>query len=311
MNKKILTGIASCALVAMTLCTGAAAQAVSPDSAAVIGTENTSFSDCVEKIRSIYNERYPEQVDVVDGVIDVVTSDKTFLECYEYEGKTAFRILEDTLMDALMPTIEPYNYDGTSAWSYYTVPEIMQVEKTYCGVASTQMALIGSGLISNTAYNRGEDKQRAIYSEMNFSIEDGAHITHHVTPYMNKYYSTSATAKYRVKGFTIYSYNKLPYYLSDSLRSNAVPIIMIPDTRFLGYYKGYSCSHYMVVKKVDTFNKKITVVDPHYDARYFGEHTISFDELYNVIFNAPDPDDRNIWASVYSIDTLGNFEYIY
>lgn len=306
MNKKILIGIASCVLAAMTLCTGAAAQTVLPDSAAVIDTENTSFSDCVEKIRGVYTERYPEQVDVVNGVINDLTSDKTFWECYEYEGKTAFRILEDTLMDALTSTIEPYNYDGTSAWSYYTVPEIMQVEKTYCGVASTQMALIGSGLISNTAYNRGEDKQRAIYSEMNFSIEDGAHITYHVTPYMNKYYSANATAKYRVKAFTINSYNKLPYYLSDSLRSNAVPIIMIPNTSYLEYYKGYSCSHYMVVKKVDTFNKTLTVVDPNYDTRYFGEHTISFDELFGCPKNQED-----IWASVYSIDTLDEYHYLY
>lgn len=67
----------------------------------------------------------------------------------------------------------------------------------------------------------------------------------------------------------------------------------------------------MVVKRIDTFNKTLTVVDPHYDARYFGEHTISFDELYNVILKNPDSKNRDIWASVYSIDTLGSYEYIY
>lgn len=76
MNKKILTGVTSCTLAAMMLCTGAAAQAVSPQ-------------------------------------------------------------------------------DGTVAWAHYTVPSIMQVEKSYCGVAATQMALIGSGLIPNTSDNRG------------------------------------------------------------------------------------------------------------------------------------------------------------
>lgn len=311
MNKKILTGITSCALAVTMFSTGAAAQTVAQDGTAVISTGNTSFSDCVETIRSIYTERYPEQVDVVNNVIEDITSDETFLACYEYEGETAFRILEDTLMDALTPTIEPYNYNGTTAWSYYTVPTIMQVEKKHCGVASVQMALIGSGLIPNTSDNRGKDKQRAIADEMNLSSEDAAHITYNVTPYMNKYYSANATAKYRVKGFTINSYNKLSYYLSDSLRSNAIPIIMIPDTRFLGYYDGDSYRHFMIVKRIDTFNKTLTVVDPHYDARYFGEHTISFDELYGVILNAPDPDDRNIWASVYSIDTLDEWHYLY
>lgn len=303
MNKKILTGITSCTFAAMILCTGAVAQAVSPqDGTAIIGAENASFSDCVETIRNIYTERYPEQVDVVNNVIEDITSDETFLACYEYEGETAFRILEDTLMDALTPTIEPYNYNGTTAWTNYTLPAIMQVNKSYCGVASTQMALIGSGLISNTSDNGGEDKQLAIANEWGLN-GNPANIIYNITPYMNKYYSANAATKYRVKAFTANTYNKLPYYLSDSLKGNAVPIILIPDTSYLGYYKGDSYNHYMVVKSIDTFKKTLTVVDPHYDTRYFGEHTISFDELFGCPKNG-----EYIWASVYSIDTSGIFE---
>lgn len=315
MNNKLIKGISSCVLVSMLLNTGAAAQ-VAQDNTAAIGTENTSFSSCVEKIRSVYTERYPEQVDVINNVIDDVTSDNTFLEYYEYEGKTAFRILEDTLMDALMPAIEPYNYDGQAAWTNYTVPAIAQINNNYCGVAATQMALIGSGLIPNNATNRSEDMQKAIANTMGLN-GSSANISLNITPYINSKYFSNATIKYNTKCFTINSYSKLPYYLSDSLKSSRVPIIMIPDTSYLGYYEGYSYSHYMVVKRVDTVNKTLTVVDPFHlsytdnltqwkNETFFGEHTISFDELFGSPKNHED-----IWASVYTYDTLDPYNYIY
>lgn len=315
MSNKLVKSISSCALAAMLLSTGAAAQTATQDNAA-ISVENISFSGCVEKIKSVYTERYPEQVDIVNGVIDDVTSDKTFLEYYEYEGKTAFRILEDTLMDALTPAIEPYNYDGQVAWTNYTVPAIAQINNNYCGVAATQMALIGSGLIPNNATNRSEDMQKAIADTMKLN-GSSANISLNITPYINSKYFSNAAVKYNTKCFTINSYSKLPYYLSDSLKSSRVPVIMIPDTSYLGYYEGYSYSHYMVVKRVDTVNKTLTVVDPFHlsytdnlnqwkNETFFGEHTISFDELFGSPKNRKD-----IWASVYTYDTLGYYDYVY
>lgn len=290
MNKKILTGITSCALAAMTLCTGAAAQSVSQDGMAVIGTENTSFSNCVEQIRSVYTDRYPEQVDVVNTVIDEVTSNKIFLEYYEYESKTALRILENALTDALTPPIEPYSYNGTVAWTDYEVPKIAQVENNYCGPAAVQMALIGSGLWANNTDNKSESKQRDIASAMGVG-RYGVDIAI-VTNYMNKYYSSSSICQYESRFFISYSVDKVVYYLSDSLRGNQVPIIMIPNTKYLEYYDGYSCTHFIVVKKVDTLNKTLTIVDPfHNDSmdalnkKCFGEHTLTFDQLYNVVNN--------------------------
>lgn len=311
MSNKLIKGISSCALAAMLLSTGAAAQVTTQDGTAAASTENISFSDCVEKIRSVYIERYPEQVEVVNGVIDEVTSNETFLECYEYEGKTAFRILEDTLMDALTPTVETYNYDGKVAWTSYTIPVITQRTNYHCGVASTLMALIGNGKISNLGPDEAKEKQKEIAREWGISDTTSANITLHITPYMNRYYSENATHKYRVKCFTINTYDKITKYLSVALQADTVPIMMIPDTSFFEYYKGNSYPHYMVVKKIDTVNRIITVVDPHYDSRFNGEHTITYDELYDVLRKKKDPDDEDIWLSVYTPDTLGYWEYIY
>lgn len=313
MNNKLIKGISSCVLVSMLLNTGAAAQ-VAQDNTAAIGTENTSFSGCAEKIRSVYTERYPEQVDVINNVIDDVTSDKTFLEYYEYEGKTAFRILEDTLMDALTPTAEPYSFDGTVAWNTNTVPAIKQYNNYYCGPAAVQMALIGCKISSDTS-----DKfQKEIGGKLGTNAVDGTNFRS-VTPYMNENISENAICKYRSKYFTEYTCNKMVYYLADAVKSNTVPIILIPNTAFLKYYEGYSCSHFVVVKRVDTLNKTITVVDSFYNDQlpkskndaFFGEHTITYDDLFNIILNNPNKEQKYMWASVYSYDTLSPIEYIY
>lgn len=316
MNNKLIKGISSCALAAMLLSTGAAAQTATQDNAAV-STENISFSGCVEKIRSVYTERYPEQIDIVNGVIDDVTSDKTFLEYYEYEGKTAFRILEDTLMDALTPTVEAYNFHYGVYFSYYTVPAIEQINNTYCGVAATQMALIGNGFLSNTADNRSSTKQAEIANGM--TLVGNSATTDGIITYMNKYYSKDDYATYRKKLFTSFTYDKTISYLTYALRSNAIPIVYIGNTNDISYYKkenvkGYE--HFVAISSVDTVNKTITVVDPFHlsgdsaeikrqNKAFFGEHTITYDDLFAAAKGS------NIWMAVFTYDSGKYNEYIY
>lgn len=311
MNKRILTSISSCALAAAMLCTGAAAQAAPQDGTAVIDTENTGFSDCVEQVRSVYTERYPEQVDEVNSIIDGMVCDETFLNCYNHEGNTAFRILEDTLTDALTPTATPYGYDGTVAFTWYTFPDIAQIKDGYCGVAATQMALIGSNLLENNSTNSSSSKQSEIALSMGL-YSGVADIAYHITPYMNNYYPANASYKYRCKAFPGGTIDKMMFYLSYSLRSDAVPILLFTDTSKLGYYNGYKTSHYVAVSRVDTFRKTITVSDPFHsstdsskNASLFGTHIITYDELCNAAKSG------YIWASVYSSDTGGAFDYIY
>ena len=316
MNNKLIKDISSCVLAAMLLSTGASAQAITQGDQTAITAENTSsatFNACTEKIRSVYTERYPEQVEVVNSVIDDVTSDSVFWECFEYEGKAAFRILEDTLMDALTPTVETYSFSEGMYYNMYTIPHIQQVHNNYCGVAATQMALIGSQLIPNTAQNRSSDKQWEIANTMN--LNGNAATIFDITSYMNRYYHENAISKYRTKIFTESTCNKIINYLTLALQSNTVPIMLIPDTSKFEYYKGYRTSHFVVVKKVDTVTRTITVIDPfHLDGEnnqwmndaFFGMQTITYDELYSVTQNRTD-----ICLSVCSYDTLPPNQYVY
>ncbi|MDE7398201.1 MAG: C39 family peptidase [Oscillospiraceae bacterium] len=310
MNNRLVKGISSCVLATMLLSTGAAAQTATQNNVAV-STENISFSGCVDKIRSVYTERYPEQVEVVNGVIDEVTSNETFLECYEYEGKTAFRILEDTLMDALTPAIEPYNYDGQVAWTSYTVPVITQMNDYYCGPAAVQMALIGNGFLSNTSENRENKKQQEIAKELSTSSSGGTYIFK-ITKYMQGFIS-SETITYKSKLFTRYTYDTIFGLFSTSLRSNKVIILNIPDTSYLGYYNGKRYSddgHYVIIKKFDETKRKLTVVDPFHlnkvdtaTNNYLNnEHEISLDDLISLA------KDTNFWASVYTYTKDDNIE---
>lgn len=51
----------------------------------------------------------------------------------------------------------------------------------------------------------------------------------------------------------------------------------------------------MVVSSVDFNAECVTLVDPHYDDKYFGFHTISFDEFNYLAQNC-----RDFWMSTYT-----------
>lgn len=296
MNNKLIKSISSCVLAAMLLSTGAAAQENTQDEQAAITGESTSsaeFYACVEKIKSVYTERYPEQVEVVNRIINKLTSNEVFLGCYEYEGKTAFQILEDALMNALMPSVQPYSYSSGVYFTQYSVPTITQIKDYYCGPAATQMALFGCGLVStNYDYFRSGALQAEIASKLGTSKEDGTIIAY-ITNYMNSNYSSSNP--FKSMWFDYDSSHDVISYLMYSLENDATPILRVADTKYFNYYGGKSFVHYVTITKIDMIRSTITVVDPHYDSTYGGEHTISFVELYNT-----SKDDMGLWVSVYT-----------
>ncbi len=101
MKNKLVKTLSSLAMVAVLVCTSASAQAAE---AADTGTADTlSIESCAANIKSIYKARYPEQADVVDGVVDVILRDEVFIDIFEDEGAAAFQIIEDALHDALDP----------------------------------------------------------------------------------------------------------------------------------------------------------------------------------------------------------------
>lgn len=90
--------------------------------------------------------------------------------------------------------------------------------------------------------------------------------------------------------------------VSKSLMYGCAPIIRISDTKVLKYYNRASFTHYVTICEVDHNNNTVTLVDPHYDLRYNGFHTISMNEFNNLV-------NYDGWISVYTPVPEG--EYIY
>ena len=120
-----------------------------------------------------------------------------------------------------------------------------------------------------------------------------------ITDYLNKYCGfDSATFKYENRNY-YYSSGGHISALDDviySLYHDGIPIVRVEDTRVLKYYNGYKCEHYIIVEMVDRQSETITIIDPHYDPKYFGRHTITFNEFYDIA----KADLYGIWLSVYT-----------
>lgn len=81
----------------------------------------------------------------------------------------------------------------------------------------------------------------------------------------------------------------------DCLYYDALPIVRVQDTKVLGYYEE-SFQHYIVVAEVDMQAGQMNILDPHYDDKYYGLHTISFEEFYKI----SEDKDWGVWLSVYT-----------
>lgn len=120
-------------------------------------TDNLSIDSYAANIKSIYKAKYPEQADLIEEIVDSIISDKEFIKIFEFEGAEAFQIMEESLCDALNPEPMPLIMTDDLYTSKYSFPKVQQIEKYYCGPASTVMALIGSG--AKDYYYTREEKQ--------------------------------------------------------------------------------------------------------------------------------------------------------
>ena len=62
---------------------------------------NNSLTSCADNVKSIYTAQYPEYAEIIDEIVDTISSSTEFIQCFENEGAIAFQIIEDSLMDAI------------------------------------------------------------------------------------------------------------------------------------------------------------------------------------------------------------------
>ncbi len=316
MKKIIQKAISLSLALTMMMCSYAPCFAEKVDASKSSNT--LSIGECANNIKAIYKSEYPEQSDVIDDIVDTLSSSNEFINIFKSEGATAFQIIEDSLCDFLKPSAKPYMQTDDLYTTKYLVPQIRQIKNTYCGPASTVMALIGSGApkykyttnqsVTNgwqtyfaTGGNISGNNNDNLFTEKNggTNIEDITKVLKNNVPSVNGY-------TYKTKAFTYYTYNKALDFIEISLVMDAVPVIRLQDTSLLSYYKGASFTHYVVITSVDFNAESITIIDPHYDDKYFGTHQISFAEFNNLAKNS-----RDFWISTYTkVKSDGNFEYV-
>lgn len=307
MKNKTAKILSSLVMASVLTCTGVAAQAA--DVVDMDYVDTLSIRSCAANIKNIYKAKYPEQAETIDNIVDTLSNSDEFICIFEDEGTTAFQIIEDSLRDALESTVMPCMQTDDLYISKYSFPNIQQKNDYYCGPASVLMALIGSGAegyyytLDETVTNGwqddlGGDGMLETSQENGTSILSVTRVLRNNVPSRNGY-------TYKTKAFTINSYEKALDFIEASLVMDAVPVIKVSNTALLGYYNGSSFDHYMVVDSVDFNAESVQLVDPNCDNRYFGNHSITFDEFEYLAKNSGD-----FWVSVYT-NVSGDYYYDY
>lgn len=285
-SKKLLSGAMALSLA----CSGSAVRANEFKNDFTIsesGSKN-SITIYAADIENAYKEMYPEQSQLIEKIIRRAINSEEFIYVYEKEGTQAFEMIERSLNNALSPAISTYASTDELYYTSYLIPAIKQKNSSFCGPASTVMALIGSGASGyyyTTNKSVTDQWQDDVASEMTTSGGYGAYV-YEVTNVMKRHSSSN----YKYEGFwdnTMSSYYNALDFIENSLIKDAAPILMVDSTEWFGYYDGKSYRHYLVVETVDILAESITVVDPNnLNDRYYGKHSISFEEFKNMCLNS-------------------------
>lgn len=240
----------------------------------------SGFSSSILLVRQDYVENYPDDLELIDNVINSIVKDSQFDVIFQNDETAAIKTLKVALEDSLRQkySIEPYDFVGTLAYCCYTVPVVKQAKTYYCGPAAVLEALIGNGILDDVSINKNLAKQNAIASALG-TTSSGTYV-YQITNVLNSYYSSD---KYEHRYYSQSNYDSSISFLVDALQSNYVPIVRVTDTSAFSYYNGNSYTHYVAVNYVDYDKKTIGIVDPHYNTTFGGEREVTFTEFKNAI----------------------------
>ncbi len=200
--------------------------------------------------------------------------------------------------------IAPVAFNEDEYYVDRLIPSIKQTKSTFCGVASILMALIGGGKkeyalnsILTDKWQYDIAKEVGIYSAEGGITGNGVEIQI-MKDYLQTFFPENSMGDtYRVKIFTKFSIEPIEKFLTFALLCDTVPIIRVDEPQRLSYYpNNYSLgAHYIVVDSIDLSTGKVGVIDPHYDDRYYGRHTVTIDEIKDLVYS-----ENNLWMCVYT-----------
>ncbi len=258
----------------------------------------------VQLVKAEFTNKYPDDIELIEEVINIAMCDSIFIETYEYDNELAIEILENTLINSINQKYQISTHASGDNGIYYSlvdVPVVKQATDWYCCPASVIEAFIGNAVFTDTERNKSSEMQNSIATELGVSQENGAPIPAKVASVLNKRLSGNP---YGIGYFTYLSYDSAIDYAKSALQNYYVPLVRIADTSTLGYYGTKPLTHYVAISKIDCNRKKITIVDPNNDSRFGGEHEITFDEFINAM--KKDYNGDNCWIIAYGngINTL-------
>ncbi len=291
MSIKLGKRILSFAAAAMLSCTSMAARATEVgdieyvSTGGVDDTVNWDIDDYADNIKAIYKIDYPEQADVIDGIVDGFLTDSEFIGIFENIGGSAFLIVEDSLRHTLDPDTTPLFGDGDLYYTDNEIPLIKQKSGYDDGAAAAVlMALYGCGKYTypnSDAFNNA--RQNALIDEISWDSNNETTIGE-ITRTMRRYFTGSNGFDFQTKYYTYKYYNDAIRALATGLSMNTAPVVRFSDGN--RYYYG-------VVKQLEFNEGYIRLIDP----RTGTTHDIIFDDFETMINN-----NKGIWMSVYAPD---------
>ena len=231
------------------------------------------IQDDITDLKSKYADRISGEE--VDALFAYYANDPDFLTYYQENRAACVEILEDVLLHEITPRVMPRSVSGSLY--YVNMIPVQQSTTYYCGPAAMVQSLIGMGVyssnLSTATYNTYQETLAS-----NMGTSGGASIPSRMVTELNKH--TNNIAKYIYSRKPIgYTQEQMESDIMYSLANNRPPIVK-PRTKELPYYRGLTIYHFISIKSINTnpYNsslRKVTLVDPHYDNRYFGVHDVT------------------------------------
>ena len=167
----------------------------------------TDLQDQKDLIFQVYTNKYPGKDNVIRNIINIVTGSEQFVSIYDQDESEALNILEDSIRDAMEDCVDEFQLYSTRAgntstgefYSPKTVPVLVQPNSYSCGPTALMQAIKGNGL--NTKKELSD-----MINEIKPDKKDGTNITV-LCNYINNNFYSSSRYKYKVKAFTIYTYD--------------------------------------------------------------------------------------------------------
>lgn len=190
--------------------------------------------------------------------------------------------------------------DPDGEWYYINVTNYTQETNTWCGPAAARQSLSFHKTKSGSSVDL--PSQTTLANRIGTGASGSA--TTGIRDALNYYASTFGFSSnlYIVGNITGFSNpaSILEARIKNALRYQANAPILLINTKYLERYSGLELRHYNTVgaysHEYATNNKRIRMVDPHYDAIYRGTH---WDELGTTVSNG-------VVRAVYEADLQGS-----